>query len=64
MHFGILEHGNFIRGADFSLCDGVGVIIAGWFWGVWPRRFNGPILQLECSARRLAERVEALLLRW
>jgi N-acetylglucosaminyldiphosphoundecaprenol N-acetyl-beta-D-mannosaminyltransferase len=45
----IPEHGNYIRNADFSLCDGVGVIIAGWFWGLKVPRFTGPILQLECS---------------
>ncbi|GAA0569496.1 WecB/TagA/CpsF family glycosyltransferase [Rhizomicrobium electricum] len=42
-------HGDFIRGSDFSLCDGVGVIVAGWTWGYRIRRFNGPLFQLECS---------------
>jgi N-acetylglucosaminyldiphosphoundecaprenol N-acetyl-beta-D-mannosaminyltransferase len=45
----IPDHGNYIRNADLSLCDGVGVIVAGWFWGLRVPRFNGPILQLECS---------------
>ncbi len=45
----IPAHGEYIRNADFSLCDGVGVIIAGWAWGHRIRRFNGPVLQLECS---------------
>lgn len=45
----IPAHGEYIRKADFSLCDGVGVIVAGWPWGHRIRRFNGPILQLECS---------------
>ncbi|MCZ7562820.1 MAG: WecB/TagA/CpsF family glycosyltransferase [Burkholderiales bacterium] len=45
----IAEHGRYIRGADFSLCDGVGVIAAGLAWGHRIRRLNGPILQLECS---------------
>eukprot|EP01136_Pigoraptor_vietnamica_P016110 Opistho-1_new@4712 len=42
-------HGDYIKGADFSLCDGVGVIVAGWAWGHDISRFNGPILQLEAS---------------
>lgn len=43
------EHMAFIRGAEFSLCDGVGVIAAGYFWGLKIKRYNGPILQLNCS---------------
>lgn len=43
------EHMAFINAADFSLCDGVGVIVAGWFWGLKINRYNGPILQLDCS---------------
>lgn len=42
-------HGKHIREADFSLCDGVGVIVAGWFWGHRIERFNGPVLQLQAS---------------
>jgi len=42
-------HMNFIRRAQHSLCDGVGVIAAGWFWGLKVPRFNGPIFQLDCS---------------
>jgi len=45
----IPDHGKYIRGADFSLCDGVGVIAAGLAWGYRIRRLNGPILQLESS---------------
>ena len=45
----IPQHLRFIQGADYSLCDGVGVIAAGWAWGHHIRRLNGPILQLECS---------------
>ena len=30
-------------------CDGVGVIAAGYFWGLRVPRYNGPILQLDCS---------------
>jgi N-acetylglucosaminyldiphosphoundecaprenol N-acetyl-beta-D-mannosaminyltransferase len=43
------DHGNYIRNADYSLCDGVGVIVAGWAWGQRIKRYNGPILQLDCS---------------
>lgn len=44
------DHMAYIRGTDFSLCDGVGVIVAGYFWGLKITRYNGPILQLDCSA--------------
>lgn len=43
------SHARYIRNADFSLCDGVGVIVAGWAWGQRLSRFNGPVLQLEAS---------------
>jgi N-acetylglucosaminyldiphosphoundecaprenol N-acetyl-beta-D-mannosaminyltransferase len=42
-------HGRYIRNADFSLCDGVGVVVAGWAWGQQIPRFNGPVLQLAAS---------------
>lgn len=45
----IAEHGDYIRQSVFSLCDGVGVIVAGLAWGYRIHRFNGPVLQLECS---------------
>jgi N-acetylglucosaminyldiphosphoundecaprenol N-acetyl-beta-D-mannosaminyltransferase len=45
----IPEHGKYIREADFSLCDGVGVIAAGLAWGYRIHRLNGPVLQLESS---------------
>ena len=45
----IPAHRAYIRGADLSLCDGVGVIAAGWFWGQRIKRLNGPVLQLEAS---------------
>ncbi len=45
----IPTHGAHIRNADFSLCDGVGVIVAGLAWGHRIERFNGPVLQLEAS---------------
>ena len=51
MYHGLRQprHATHIRNADFSLCDGVGVIVAGWAWGHRIPRFNGPILQLEAS---------------
>lgn len=51
MYHGLRDegHGRFIRNADFSLCDGVGVIVAGKAWGHDIERFNGPVLQLEAS---------------
>jgi N-acetylglucosaminyldiphosphoundecaprenol N-acetyl-beta-D-mannosaminyltransferase len=41
--------GAYIRNSDFSVCDGVGVIVAGLAWGHLVPRFSGPTLQLECS---------------
>lgn len=41
------KHAKHIRDADFSLCDGVGVIVAGWAWGHRIGRYTGPTLQLE-----------------
>jgi len=43
------DHMTYIQGTEFSLCDGVGVIVAGYFWGLKITRYNGPILQLDCS---------------
>jgi N-acetylglucosaminyldiphosphoundecaprenol N-acetyl-beta-D-mannosaminyltransferase len=43
-------HFDYIREANFSLCDGVGVILAGLVWGHSIRRYNGPILLLDCCA--------------
>ncbi len=45
------EHLAYINSADHSLCDGVGVIAAGYLWGLRVPRYNGPILQLDCSER-------------
>ena len=45
----IASHGDYVRGADFSLCDGVGVIIAAKAAGDDVTRYNGPILQLDAS---------------
>lgn len=44
-------HLRYIQGAHHSLCDGVGVIVAGWFWGARIKRYNGPIFQLDCTER-------------
>jgi N-acetylglucosaminyldiphosphoundecaprenol N-acetyl-beta-D-mannosaminyltransferase len=52
----IPAQGAYIRGADFSLCDGVGVVAAGLTWGHRIRRLNGPVLQLECSRHGIARR--------
>lgn len=46
--------GDYIRNSDFSLCDGVGVIVAGLAWGHVVPRFSGPILQLKCSEHGVA----------
>ncbi len=44
-------HLHYIQRARHSLCDGVGVVAAGWFWGLRVPRYNGPILQLDCTER-------------
>ncbi len=43
----IPEHLRYVRGADFSLCDGIGSVIAGVAWGHRIPRRNGPILMLK-----------------
>jgi N-acetylglucosaminyldiphosphoundecaprenol N-acetyl-beta-D-mannosaminyltransferase len=43
------SHAAFIRGSDYSLCDGVGVIAAAKAEGNHIGRYNGPILQLDAS---------------
>jgi N-acetylglucosaminyldiphosphoundecaprenol N-acetyl-beta-D-mannosaminyltransferase len=43
------DYARFIRDSSFSLCDGVGVIVAGWAWGADISRFNGPVFQLKAS---------------
>ena len=45
------DHMRYIKNAQHSLCDGVGVIVAGWFWGARIKRYNGPIFQLDCTER-------------
>jgi N-acetylglucosaminyldiphosphoundecaprenol N-acetyl-beta-D-mannosaminyltransferase len=49
------EHMRYIQNAQHSLCDGVGVILAGWFWGLRIKRYNGPIFQLDCTERGARE---------
>lgn len=48
-------HLSYIQRARHSLCDGVGVIAAGWFWGLKVPRYNGPVLQLDCTERGAKE---------
>jgi N-acetylglucosaminyldiphosphoundecaprenol N-acetyl-beta-D-mannosaminyltransferase len=48
-------HLRYIREAAHSLCDGVGVIVAGWFWGARIARYNGPVFQLDCVDRGAQE---------
>lgn len=43
----IPSHGEFIKKADFSLCDGIGSVIAGYAWGHDIPRLNGPIFMLH-----------------
>jgi N-acetylglucosaminyldiphosphoundecaprenol N-acetyl-beta-D-mannosaminyltransferase len=43
----IPEHLRYIKGARFSLCDGIGSVIAGFAWGHRIPRRNGPILMLK-----------------
>lgn len=40
-------HFDYIKAANHSLCDGIGVCIAGLTWGVKVPRRNGPILMLN-----------------
>ncbi len=44
------DHRQFIADASFSLCDGMGIVIAGRAGGKKIQRFNGPVL-VEKSAR-------------
>ncbi len=43
----IPEHRDYIEHADFSLCDGMGVVIAARLQGKNIARFNGPLLMIE-----------------
>ncbi len=44
----IEKHFDYINGADFSLCDGVGVVLAGKILGENIPRLHGPDLMLKC----------------
>ena len=41
------QYRNYVEGASFSLCDGIGVVIGAWFQGKRVRRFHGPDLVLQ-----------------
>jgi len=43
----IPEHRDYIENAEFSLCDGMGVVIAARLQGKNIVRFNGPVLMIE-----------------
>jgi len=43
----IPKHLKYIKGASFSLCDGIGSVIAGYAFGHNVPRLTGPILMLE-----------------
>jgi N-acetylglucosaminyldiphosphoundecaprenol N-acetyl-beta-D-mannosaminyltransferase len=43
----IKSHLEYVNKANFSLCDGIGSVIAGKFWGHDIPRLNGPILMLK-----------------
>jgi N-acetylglucosaminyldiphosphoundecaprenol N-acetyl-beta-D-mannosaminyltransferase len=43
------EHRDYIRASDFSICDGVGVIVAGLPWGYAGPLLTGPDLMLLVS---------------
>jgi N-acetylglucosaminyldiphosphoundecaprenol N-acetyl-beta-D-mannosaminyltransferase len=49
----IPEHRDFINNATFSLCDGIGIVIAGHFGGYEIPRLNGPVLVLKCCEHGL-----------
>lgn len=42
------EHAEYVRRADISACDGIGVAIAGVAFGLRIPRLNGPVLMEEC----------------
>lgn len=44
------DHAEYIRQARFSLCDGMGVVIAGAAHGCRIPRFNGPVLMEKCCS--------------
>lgn len=48
------RHAEYIRQSRFSLCDGMGVVIAGRAHGRRIPRFNGPVLMEQCCAHGLS----------
>ena len=40
-------HRRYIEESTYSLCDGIGVVLAGYAWGARVPRRNGPILMLK-----------------
>jgi N-acetylglucosaminyldiphosphoundecaprenol N-acetyl-beta-D-mannosaminyltransferase len=44
----------YVQSAQLSLCDGIGVVLAGLFWGERIKRYTGPQFQLDCTARGAA----------
>jgi len=42
------EHLEYIQNASYSLCDGIGVVMAGMLRGRRIARLNGPVLLLKC----------------
>jgi len=49
----IPKHLEYINGATFSLCDGVGSVIAAKFQGLNIRRFHGPDFMLKTCLGRV-----------
>ena len=45
----LAARGDYVRNADFSLCDGIGVVIAARCAGKRITRYNGPALHLDAS---------------
>ena len=43
------KHAAHICNANLSLCDGIGVVVAGYAWGHRIERYNGPVLLLDAS---------------
>jgi N-acetylglucosaminyldiphosphoundecaprenol N-acetyl-beta-D-mannosaminyltransferase len=49
------DHHDYVVESDYSLCDGIGVVIAGYAWGVKVPRRNGPILMLKACEYGLSK---------
>ena len=48
------DYAQYIQRSRFSLCDGIGVVLAGFFQGKRLSRLTGPALLEQCCARGLA----------